>query len=190
MTFARQRKVDAALAIVGEDLNQDLVWEALQMPGSGVTLINGRRVLQGHNSLAGVGDRVAALVIVENGHLDELLTSLSSFSEEKSFTDKSRPAKQRNPGRPKQRQLGIGLRSERSHWVHQHEPFPACATDKDQECRSGSHHRSRLPHRRGRGSKACYAGTGSHLKIQVTYIHSPSKVMKMLFTIQFRDSCK
>ncbi|PSK42194.1 hypothetical protein B9Z65_4108 [Elsinoe australis] len=78
MTFAGQRKVDAALAIVGEDLNQDLVWEALQMPGSGVTLINGRRVLQGHNSLAGVGDRVAALVIIEDGHLDELLTSQQS----------------------------------------------------------------------------------------------------------------
>ncbi|KAI1132250.1 ribonuclease III domain-containing protein [Nemania abortiva] len=43
--------------------NEDLLWEALQAPGSGVVTLNGRVLAQGNKNLAAIGDAVATLII-------------------------------------------------------------------------------------------------------------------------------
>lgn len=70
MEVDKQELINNALAILGEALDRNLVWEALQMPGSGVPNINGRSVPAGHESLALVGDRVASLIMAVDSLLD------------------------------------------------------------------------------------------------------------------------
>ncbi|PNS18170.1 hypothetical protein CAC42_3615 [Sphaceloma murrayae] len=64
----RQHKVTAIRAMLGQDLDEGYVWEALQMPGSGVFAVHGRRLHKGHRPLAGVGDRVAALLVAGDAY--------------------------------------------------------------------------------------------------------------------------
>ncbi|KAI0100400.1 ribonuclease III domain-containing protein [Nemania sp. FL0031] len=60
----RANKISTAQKIINYEFqNEDLLWEALQTPGSGVTMLNGRMLVQGNKNLASVGDAVITLVI-------------------------------------------------------------------------------------------------------------------------------
>ncbi|KAI0592761.1 ribonuclease III domain-containing protein [Biscogniauxia sp. FL1348] len=60
----------------------ELLWEGLQAPGSNVTSLNGRDIPGGNKPLAGVGDKVFALVTVldsyERGTTANLLRAMVS----------------------------------------------------------------------------------------------------------------
>ncbi|KAI0432158.1 ribonuclease III domain-containing protein [Xylaria sp. FL1042] len=60
----RTSKISAAQVILNYEFrNEDLLWEALQAPGSNVALLNGRFLTQGNKGLAALGDAVATLIV-------------------------------------------------------------------------------------------------------------------------------
>lgn len=59
-------RIDGAIAIVGTPLDRRLVWEALQAAGVPVDFADGHYLPEGNKPLAGVGDRVMALVVTDN----------------------------------------------------------------------------------------------------------------------------
>ncbi|KAI0914732.1 ribonuclease III domain-containing protein [Ustulina deusta] len=60
----RTTKIGLAQAVLNYEFqNEDLLWEALQAPGSSVATLNGRTLTQGNKGLATLGDAVATLVI-------------------------------------------------------------------------------------------------------------------------------
>jgi hypothetical protein len=58
--------ITSAIAIVAVPLDRRLVWEALQGAGATIDSDDGRRLPKGNRFLAGVGDRVIALVVTDN----------------------------------------------------------------------------------------------------------------------------
>ncbi|KAF6818366.1 RNase [Colletotrichum musicola] len=70
----RQTKLAEASSILGYTFNQpDWLWEALQAAGSGVPTVGSRAVREGNKPLAGLGDRILAMAIV-NIAVDQNLT--------------------------------------------------------------------------------------------------------------------
>ena len=67
-----EARIDNALAIVAAPLDRVLVWEALQAAGARVDLVHGRYLLEGNKPLAGIGDRVIALIITERARNEGL----------------------------------------------------------------------------------------------------------------------
>jgi len=65
-------RVDGALAVIAVPLNRRLVWEALQAAGASVDFVDGQYLPEGNKSLAGVGDRVLALIVADNARDDGL----------------------------------------------------------------------------------------------------------------------
>jgi hypothetical protein len=65
-------RIDGAIAVIAVPLDRRLVWEALQAAGASVDYIDGHQLPEGNKPLAGVGDRVIALVIVDNARDDGL----------------------------------------------------------------------------------------------------------------------
>lgn len=60
----RANKISMAESILDYTFeNKDLLWEALQAPGSNVVRLNGHLLSQGNKGLASLGDAVATLVI-------------------------------------------------------------------------------------------------------------------------------
>ncbi|KAJ8121871.1 hypothetical protein O1611_g9987 [Lasiodiplodia mahajangana] len=60
----RATKIEMAQRLLNYKFeNEDLLWEALQAPGSDVTTLNERLLAQGNKNLASVGDAVITLVI-------------------------------------------------------------------------------------------------------------------------------
>lgn len=59
-------RITGAIAIVAVPLDRRLVWEALQAAGATIDLVDGRHLPEGNKSLAGVGDRVIALVVTDD----------------------------------------------------------------------------------------------------------------------------
>ncbi|KAI8954264.1 ribonuclease III domain-containing protein [Xylaria longipes] len=73
--------------------NEDLLWEALQAPGSNVATLNGRELTQGNKGLAHVGDAVIMLVIKLDGYttnrsIGEAQRSLERLANNYQFTSK------------------------------------------------------------------------------------------------------
>lgn len=58
-----KKMMGAEAAIMYTFLDDDILWEALQAPGSGVVLSGFRRIPNGNKRLAIVGDAVLNLVI-------------------------------------------------------------------------------------------------------------------------------
>lgn len=57
-------KLSRAQQILNHEFqNEDLIWEALQAPGSDVPTLNGRALTQGNKRLASLGDAVATMII-------------------------------------------------------------------------------------------------------------------------------
>lgn len=74
--MAAENKITNALAIFspsGVSLTRDQMWEALQAPGSGVS-INGRVLPEGNKRLAAVGCVVVQLCITESSYRESLFT--------------------------------------------------------------------------------------------------------------------
>ena len=72
---AREAKLQAAERVSGHSFgNPHLLWEALQIAGGSVNVINGRNIPEGNKSLAGVGDAVITLVLRAECHDEEKLT--------------------------------------------------------------------------------------------------------------------
>jgi hypothetical protein len=65
-------RVDGALAVIAVPLNRRLVWEALQAAGASVDFVDGQYLPEGNKPLAGVGDRVLALIVADNARDDGL----------------------------------------------------------------------------------------------------------------------
>ncbi|KAF2154339.1 hypothetical protein K461DRAFT_127186 [Myriangium duriaei CBS 260.36] len=63
MSRIRDQKVRPVLAFLEEPLDEDLIWEALQMAGDHVPVINGRRPAEGNKGLACVGNTVSRQVV-------------------------------------------------------------------------------------------------------------------------------
>ena len=62
-TRSKEERIAAAESVCGYNFaNQDLLWEALQLAGSGVR-VDGRILVQGNKPLANVGDAVISLLI-------------------------------------------------------------------------------------------------------------------------------
>ncbi|KAI1356878.1 ribonuclease III domain-containing protein [Xylaria sp. FL0043] len=60
----RTIKISVAQQILNYEFqNEDLLWEALQAPGSNVTMLSGRVLTQGNKCLAALGDAVATLIV-------------------------------------------------------------------------------------------------------------------------------
>jgi hypothetical protein len=53
-------------------LNRRLVWEALQAAGASVDFVDGQYLPEGNKPLAGVGDRVLALIVADDARDDGL----------------------------------------------------------------------------------------------------------------------
>ncbi|KAI1485509.1 hypothetical protein F5X96DRAFT_324899 [Biscogniauxia mediterranea] len=63
--FVIPEKVINAQKVLGYEFKRpEILWEGLQAPGSDVTALNGRQIPGGNKPLAGVGDKVFALVTV------------------------------------------------------------------------------------------------------------------------------
>ena len=65
-------RVDGALAVIAVPLNRRLVWEALQAAGASVDFVDGQYLPEGNKPLAGIGDRVLALIVADNARDDGL----------------------------------------------------------------------------------------------------------------------
>jgi len=66
MPTIRDIKVARAEAIIGHHFaNQDLLWEALQVAGSGEYRIGGRNTAKGNQNLATLGDLVMLVVLAD-----------------------------------------------------------------------------------------------------------------------------
>ncbi|KAI1821744.1 ribonuclease III domain-containing protein [Xylaria intraflava] len=66
---AKAKKLRIAQKIIKYKFqDEDLLWEALQAPGSNVTELRGQRLDQGNKALANLGDSVIALVIKHYGY--------------------------------------------------------------------------------------------------------------------------
>lgn len=63
-------RISAAIAIIALSLDRLLVWEALQAAGATIDSTEGRHLPQGNKSLAGIGDRVIALVVTDRSRDD------------------------------------------------------------------------------------------------------------------------
>jgi len=59
-------RIDGAIVVIAAPLNRRLVWEALQAAGALVDFIDGWYLPEGNKPLAGVGDRVIALVVADD----------------------------------------------------------------------------------------------------------------------------
>lgn len=65
-------RIDGAIAIIGTSLDKRLVWEALQAAGAPVDLADGHYLPEGKKPLAGVGDRIMAMVVTDNAREEGL----------------------------------------------------------------------------------------------------------------------
>jgi hypothetical protein len=65
-------RVDGAIAVIAVPLNRRLVWEAFQAAGASVDFVDGQYLPEGNKPLAGVGDRVIALIVADNARDDGL----------------------------------------------------------------------------------------------------------------------
>jgi hypothetical protein len=59
-------RINDAIAIVAVPIDRRLVREALQAAGATIDYVDGRYLPEGNKTLAGVGDRVIALVVADN----------------------------------------------------------------------------------------------------------------------------
>lgn len=63
-------RISGAIAITALSLDRLLVWGALQAAGATIDSTEGRHLLEGNKSLAGIGDRVIALVVTDRSRDD------------------------------------------------------------------------------------------------------------------------
>ena len=67
--FQRSLKIQTVEEIIDYSFNDnDIIWEALQAPGSIVTLIGTRRVPDGNKRLAILGDTILQLALIEDAY--------------------------------------------------------------------------------------------------------------------------
>jgi len=79
-----EARVDGAIAVIAVPLNRRLVWEALQAAGASVDIVGGQYLPEGNKPLAGVGDRVLALIVADNARDDGLRIGRLTPSKKKS----------------------------------------------------------------------------------------------------------
>ena len=95
-------RVDGALAVIAVPLNRRLVWEALQAAGASVDFVDGQYLPEGNKPLAGIGDRVLALIVADNARDDGLrIGRLTSSKKRAGMSD-------HNAGQTSQRVQTIG----------------------------------------------------------------------------------
>ncbi|KAI0486022.1 ribonuclease III domain-containing protein [Xylaria cf. heliscus] len=93
-TTDRAGKLATAQKIIDYEFqNEDLLWEALQAPGSDVPTLNGRRLAEGNKGLSLVGDGVISLVIrldsyMKNQYIGEANESLQRLVNNHRFATK------------------------------------------------------------------------------------------------------
>lgn len=79
-------RITGAIAIAALPLDRLLVWEALQAAGAMIDPTEGRHLPEGNKSLAGIGDRVIALVVTDKARDDGYKIGKQKASTRNSFT--------------------------------------------------------------------------------------------------------
>jgi hypothetical protein len=88
-------RIDGAIAVIAVPLDRRLLWEALQAAGAPVDYTGGHYLPEGNKLLAGVGDRVIALVVVDNARDDGLRIGRLTSPQKQTFcliTIQAKPA--------------------------------------------------------------------------------------------------